>query len=412
MTALENSQVKLRSSDVRDGPEVGDAAVAILFPGDPTACSTWSGTPLGVLTGFTQSGIDACPVATTPPELVHSLALNAVALAHLHRSLKRGAKETLRLSRRLARNTPAMSVLYTRAATHAISKHADLTAVVQIGTGYGIDTTLPLVTYEDMTIVQALDCGYPEWNRLSRRSLRRRIDFQRRAYERAIACCATTFWAADSIVRDYGVSPDKVHVVGVGRNHSVDPPEQRDWSVPRYLFVGWEWERKNGPRVVQAFERVRAQIPEAQLALVGRHDRIGGPGIHDYGILRLDKPDQRKRAEELFRSSTCFVMPSRCEPSALAYIEAGHAGLPAIGTTVGGFSDQLRDGGRAVDPQDLEGLVDAMLEFANPDIAARAGSIARARSQLYTWPSVASRLLRAALGTAASDSELEPFLQR
>ena len=64
-------------------------------------------------------------------------------------------------------------------------------------------------------------------------------------------------------------------------------------------------------------------------------------------------------------------MPSRCEPSALAYIEAAHAGLPAIGTTVGGFSDQLRDGGRAVDPQDLEGLVDAMLEFANPDIAAQ-----------------------------------------
>lgn len=391
---------------------MSDANVAILFPGDPTARSTWSGTPLGVVTGFSEIGVDASPVAAMPPERVHSLALNAVAVAHLHRSLRKGAKETLRLSRRLARNTPGMSVLYTHAATRAVSRQSGLTALVQIGTGYGVETTLPLVTYEDMTIAQALDCGYPEWNRLSKRALRRRIDFQRRAYERADACCATTFWAADSIVRDYGVSPDKVHVVGVGRNHSVDPPENRDWSAPRYLFVGWEWERKNGPSVVQAFERVRAEIPGAQLALVGRHEPIDGPGIHDYGILRLDDPAQRRQVEELFRSSTCFVMPSRCEPSALAYIEAAHAGLPAIGTTVGGFSDQLRDGGRAVDPADVDGLVEAMLEFASPDAAARAGSIARTRSQLYTWSGVASRLLRAALGTAASGSELEPFLQR
>ena len=405
MTALEHGE-QVQAS------RVADPTVAILFPGDPAARSTWSGTPLGVLTGFTENGVNACPVTATPPELAHSLALNTVALAHLHRSRRSGAKETLRLSRRLARNTPAMSALYTRAATRAISRHADLTAVVQIGTGYGVETPLPLVTYEDMTIAQALECGYPEWNRLSRRSLRRRIDFQKRAYERASACCATTFWAADSMVRDYGVSPDKVHVVGVGRNHSVDPPDDRDWSVPRYLFVGWEWERKNGPRVVRAFERVRDQIPAAQLALVGRHERIDGPGVRDHGILRLDEPAQRQQVEELFRSSTCFVMPSRCEPSALAYIEAAHAGLPAIGTTVGGFSDQLREGGRAVDPADLDGLVDAMLEFADPDVAARAGSIARSRSQLYTWPSVASRLLRAALGPAASGSELEPFIQR
>jgi len=391
---------------------VSNANVAILFPGDPTARSTWSGTPLGVVTGFSEIGVDASPVAAMPPEHVHSLALNAVAVAHLHRSVRKGAEETLRLSRRLARNTPAMSALYTRAATRAISRHSNLTAVVQIGTGYGVETALPLVTYEDMTIAQALEYGYPEWNRLSKRSLRRRIDFQRRAYERADACCATTFWAADSIVRDYGVSPDKVHVVGVGRNHSVDPPESRDWSVPRYLFVGWEWERKNGPRVVQAFERVRTRIPGAQLALVGRHERIGGPGVRDYGILRLDDPAQRRQVEGLFRSSTCFVMPSRCEPSGLVYIEAAQAGMPAIGTTVGGFSDQLRDGGRAVDPADVEGLVDAMLEFADPDVAARAGSIAHVRSQLYTWSKVASRLLRAALGTAACGSELEPFLQR
>ena len=391
--------------------EAGTSTVAVLFPGDPTAASTWSGTPLGVVTGLRENGVDMCPVAATPRNLVHSLALDAVAVAHLHRSLRKGARETLRLSRLLARNSPAMSAVYTRAATRGVSNFAGLAGIVQVGTGYSVETSIPLVTYEDMTIVQALDCGYPEWNRLSRRAIRRRIDLQRRAYDTARACCATTYWAADSIVRDYGVSPERVHVVGVGRNHSVDPPASRDWSVPRYLFVGWEWERKNGPGVVRAFERVRREIPSARLSLVGRHEKVDAPGVDDHGILRLDSPRDRGRVEELFRSSTCFVMPSRCEPSALAYIEAAHAGLPAVGTTVGGFSDIIRDGGRAVDPFDAEALVDAMLQFADPEVAARAGTAARARSQLYTWRSVASRLLRA-LEVDEDSSGLEPFLQR
>ena len=390
--------------------DTGAGTIAVLFPGDPTAPSTWSGTPLGVVTGLRENGVDTCPVAATPPGFVHSLALDAVALAHLHRSLRTGPRETLRLSRLLARNSPTMSTVYTRAATRGVSSRDGLAAIVQVGTGYAVETSLPLVTYEDMTIVQALDCGYPEWNRLSKRAIRRRIDLQRRAYDTARACCATTFWAADSIVRDYGVPPDKVHVAGVGRNHNVDPPASRDWTVPRYLFVGWEWERKNGPGVVRAFQRVRSEIPAARLALVGRHERIDAPGVDDHGILRLDSPTDRRRIEDLFRSSTCFVMPSQCEPSALAYIEAAHAGLPAIGTTVGGFSDMIRDGGRAVDPSNAEALVDAMLEFADPDVAARAGAIARSRSQLYTWASVASRLQRA-LEVDWNRSGLEPFLQ-
>ena len=275
--------------------------IAVMFPGDPTAPSTWSGTPLGVITGFRENGVVTCPVAAAPRRLVHSLALDASALTHLHRSLRGGPRETLRLSRMLARNSPAMSAVYTRAATRSVSNYPDLEAIVQVGAGYTVETSLPLVTYEDMTIVQALASGYPEWNQLSKRAIRRKIDLQRRVYERARACCATTFWAADSIIRDYGVPPGKVHVAGVGRNHSVDPPADRDWSVPRYLFVGWEWERKNGPRVVRAFERVRHKIPSARLALVGRHERIDAPGIEDHGILRLDNPDDRRRVEDLFQ---------------------------------------------------------------------------------------------------------------
>jgi glycosyltransferase involved in cell wall biosynthesis len=230
---------------------------------------------------------------------------------------------------------------------------------------------------------------------MSRRALRSRIDLQRRVYERADACCATTGWAARSIVDDYGVDPEKVHVVGVGRNHSIDPPAAREWTTPRYLFVGWDWERKNGPAVVRAFAQVRAAVPGATLDLVGRHPRVNAPGVTDHGILRLTVPADRHRAERLYARATCFVMPSQCEPSALAYVEAAHAGLPSIGTTVGGAADLIGEGGCVVDPSDEDALLAAMLDLADPGRASAAGAAARLRSERFTWPLVAARLVHA-----------------
>jgi glycosyltransferase involved in cell wall biosynthesis len=370
--------------------------LGVLFPGDPTAPATWSGTPRGVVTGLGAVGIGVRPLPATPPEPLHALTRDALALLALPRAVDaRSAYRTLRLARELGRNSPALARIYTRSAQRAVRRTHDLDALVQIGAGYLLRPGLPLVTYEDMTIAQAHAVGYPEWRRLSRRALRARIDLQRRVYERADACCATTHWAAASIVDDYAVPPEKVRVVGVGRNHGVDPPANRDWSTPRYLFVGWEWERKNGPAVVRAFLRVRRECPDATLDLVGRHPYVDAPGVTDHGVLRLTETGDRRRAEALYRAATCFVMPSRCEPSALAYVEAAHAGLPSIGTTVGGAADLIGDGGCVVDPADEDAIVDAMLAFADPARAEVAGDAARSRSELFTWPLVAARIARA-----------------
>ena len=321
-------------------PRCSDAlSVGVLFPGDPSAPETWSGTPRGVVTGLGALGADVRALTATPREPFHMLARDAIALADLPRALHGSRRTMLPLARALARNSPTLARAYTRAARRAVARERDLDAVVQLGAGYLLASGPPVVTYEDMTIIQAYGVGYPEWRSLSRRALHARIDLQRRVYARADACCATTHWAARSIIDDYGVAPDKVHVVGVGRNHTIEPPAGRDWSTPRYLFVGWDWERKNGPAIVRAFAEVRRAIPGATLDLVGRHPRVDAPGVTDHGVLRLTVPADRLRAEKLYGSATCFVMPSHCEPSALAYVEAARAGLPSIGTTVGGSSD-------------------------------------------------------------------------
>ena len=282
----------------------------------------------------------------------------------------------------------------TVAARRIVRSAAPLDGVIQIGTGYMLPPVAPIVTFEDLTIRQAVRAGYPEWLALRPRAVRAGIERQRRAYEAAAACCVTTSWAATSIVDEYGIDPSKVHVVGLGRNH--DPGRsERDWRRPRFLFVGRDWVGKNGPGLLHAFARVRTAVPDARLDVVGNHPPIDAPGVFGHGFLSMGDAGDRRKLERLYEAATCFVLPSHYEASAIVYLEAGAAGLPSIGTSVGGSADFIGDAGRLVDPADSDALVAAMLELADPDTAARLGGLALERSSLFTWKAVAERTLRA-----------------
>ena len=202
-------------------------------------------------------------------------------------------------------------------------------------------------------------------------------------------------WAADSIVNEYGVAREKVHVVWAGRN--CEPrPVGRDWSQPRFLFVGLDWERKNGASGRTCLlARQGAAFPNARLDVAGAHPGISVDGVVTHGPLDFSDRRGRSRAERLFESATCFVMPSRFEPFGIVYAEAAAAGVASIGTDVGGARDAIGPaGGLLVTPGDERMLVEAMITMCNPDRAAAMGAAALERSCLFTWKSVAERVAR------------------
>lgn len=229
------------------------------------------------------------------------------------------------------------------------------------------------------------------------------------AYRGAYACCAASRWIADGLIRD-GVHHSKIRIVGYGPNHGHTCPEDRDWSRPRFLFVGWDWVRKNGDSVVRAFLALRQRFPEATLDVVGHHPPLDDPGITGHGPLSLLDQDARATVERLFRQSTCFVMPSLIEPFGIVYVEAAMAGIPSIGTTIGGTPDSIGEGGMCVDPEDPNALLSAMIELSDPATAAALGRMAKARAARLTWRFTAERILRSADLTWPEPVELADFL--
>jgi len=369
--------------------------IGIAFPGDPSHKATWSGIPFGLTGGLEAAGIEVVPVRVEPPALLLAAGSNAIAASYLRP--QRSPKVAVQQARAAARTSAGVAWLNSRATPKALRRAGRLDGIIQIGTGYTLPGGIPVATYEDMTIPQTKTHPYVGWDLLTRRSFASRMARQRRAYEQARACCLTSPWAAESVLNDYGIAPQKVHVVGIGCNHTA-PPAQRDWSEPRFLFVGLDWERKNGDGLLRAFARLREQVPSARLDLVGGHPSLSQAGVTGHGILRLDVAEQHERLERLFAEATCFVMPSHSEASAIAYVEAASAGLPSIGTSAGGSGYLIGEGGVIVDPGDDEELLAAMSRLADPRTAEGMGAAAKERSRLFSWEAVAGRLLSALEG--------------
>jgi len=364
--------------------------IALVQQGDPTDPATWSGVPARLSRGLEEAGCEVVPVRAT----------------------FRGAGRILQVTRMSWADQSAnrlFALASGAVADRALRRRDELDGVIMIGTGYSLRTNLPVVTYEDLTVAQALRRDEPPYNEVGRRAGRHWRNRQRRIYERNRGCAVTSAFAGRSVLDDYGIPVEKVHVVGVGRNIDAGRVE-RDWSVPRFLFVGADWRRKRGAAVVASFAAVRQRYPDATLDLVGGHPPIEQPGVTGHGLLPLGSESGQRRYAELLHRATCFVMPSSLEAFGIAYMDAGATGLPSIGTTVGGAPDAVGEGGVVVDPSDDEALTAAMLELADPETARRLGELAHRHAGPFTWQAVGERLLRALRPPGLDLAALPEFL--
>jgi glycosyltransferase involved in cell wall biosynthesis len=355
----------------------------------------WSGIPAGLARGLRYHGFEPVPASS---QLWGPLRLVAL-----------GPSALVRRSRVDAYFTPEQEALRGFLARRRLRRRGALHDVVLLGAELSLPPSTRYVSLMDLTLAQA-HVVHPVFRRLSPRVAASANARQGRVYAAARACCPASHWTARSLQADYGVAGEKIHVVGLGRNH--EPPARAgDWRVPRFLFIGVDWERKNGPLLLETFAHLRRERPDARLDLVGGHPRLDQPGVCGHGLLKLDRDDDRERVAHLLARATCFVMPSEAEPFGIAYTEAAAAGVPSIATTVGGAETILgEDGGLLVEPGDRHALAAAMERLADGDVARSMGEAARRRAELFTWEAVAGRVLRAIEPPGLDPSGLPPFL--
>jgi glycosyltransferase involved in cell wall biosynthesis len=115
------------------------------------------------------------------------------------------------------------------------------------------------------------------------------------------------------------------------------------------LFVGSNMIRKGVPDLIRSAPGVIKEHPKARFVIVGNDKSVDNLKVL-CSDLKVDQKFEfagwRSQADLLdyYRQATLFIMPSLTEALGVTFLEAMAAGVPVIGTNVGGIPEIIRHG--------------------------------------------------------------------
>ncbi|HVJ91278.1 MAG TPA: glycosyltransferase family 4 protein [Labilithrix sp.] len=172
-----------------------------------------------------------------------------------------------------------------------------------------------------------------------------------------------------------GVSRERIHFVANGIDHALFSGHDRatarrelnlDESGPIVLFVGRIEPQKGIAELLEAFERVHAERPDATLVLVGDgvwRGRAEAARTRFAGRLVVAGARPFQEIPNWMAACDIVTLPSHNEGTPNVLLEGLATGRPAVATAVGGIPDVLADprSGIVVPVKDARALADGLL---------------------------------------------------
>jgi glycosyltransferase involved in cell wall biosynthesis len=191
-----------------------------------------------------------------------------------------------------------------------------------------------------------------------------------------------------------GAPPERLHYIPYGVDTALFAAGDPAHAPPVFVSVGRFVEKKSPELTLVAFRKVRDEVPEARLVMIGDGPLLG-PAQRLARALALDEAVTFRGAEPpsvvaaALAGSRAFVQHSVTaldgdeEGTPLSVIEASAAGLPVVATRHAGIKDVVVEGvtGYLVAEGDVDAMAGHMIRLARePELAAGLGRAGRARA--------------------------------
>jgi glycosyltransferase involved in cell wall biosynthesis len=266
------------------------------------------------------------------------------------------------------------------------------------------------ILWRGPSVVSFMDLSFLRFPRAFNRANRLYLTTMARgAVRRADHLIAISEHTRQDLIRLLGARPEQVTVTHCGVDPSFRPLDPAAVAAYRermglperfILYVGTLEPRKNVPRLLEAYARLRREGDAPPLVLAGargwRHAAI------DARLERLGLGDQVRflgyvPAGDLplcYNAAAVFVYPSLYEGFGLPPLESLACGTPVVTSNSSSLPEAVGDAALVVDPRDVAGLAGA-LRAALDDDALRerlraAGFVQAAR---FTWRRMAEQTL-------------------
>jgi glycosyltransferase involved in cell wall biosynthesis len=250
-------------------------------------------------------------------------------------------------------------------------------------------STPRVVTIHDLSFT-----AHPEWFTV-REGTRRRV-LTRASARAAAAVLTVSEFSAAEIESYYGVTRSKIHVI----RHGIAHLRRRQGVAPErlVLFAGSVFTRRHVPELLAATARLRSEIPDLRLAVVGENRTQPHVDLMaEADALKIREAvdwigyADDARLAELYARARAFAFVSDYEGFGLTPLEALAAGVPPIVADTAVAHETCGDAALYVQPGDVEALASA-LRVLIVDDAVRARLLQAAPSVLarYSWDRAAS----------------------
>ena len=244
-----------------------------------------------------------------------------------------------------------------------------------------------------------------EYVKASRRVLAESWQTEQDFYHRVNLIFTMSEWLRQSMIQDFGANPSKVFAVGAGPNlsyaHEIihSAAAQTNPRHKTILFIGVDFEGKGGPMLVEVFRRVRKEVPDAKLQIVGCNVPIDEPGVEVVGVLNKSDSRQEARLRQLYEQASIFALPTRFDCFGIAFVEAMYHRLPCIGSNICAIPEIILDGetGFTLPPQEPSQWADRIIQLLRDErLSRRMGDRGfEYATSRYKWDFVVDRMLKA-----------------
>ena len=274
-----------------------------------------------------------------------------------------------------------------------------------------LETDLPLAFTSDATFASILDF-YDNFSGLPKETIDSGNYLWKKSLDNCNFAVFPSDWACQSSVNTYSVNSNKIKLINYGANSNANLSHSEISTIIddrlnnldhiQCLFIGVEWDRKGGDKVVELVKKLNLKI-RTTLHIVGCEvdESIKSLDfVEHHGFLNRSIEEENVTFENLFKRAHFFTMAPTAECYGLVFAEASSYGLPTITTNVNGVPSVIiedRNGFTFKPEKYIEGSTDKILSLLED--AKYYKNLSQEAFNLYheklTWSSFAKEVKKA-----------------